>query len=63
MKICTDKFVLPFYLDLAFLDTIKTWDYYSYNTGGFEEPESDLFMYLENDILNTLDSRNQIDIS
>lgn len=41
---------------LFIFHTIETCYDYSYNFGGLEEPQSDLFTYSNDDILNTLDS-------
>lgn len=40
----------------VYLYTIETLDNCNYNSDGFKE--SDLFVYLKNDLLNTLDSKN-----
>lgn len=42
----------------VYLYTIETLDNCNYNSDGFKESASDLFVYLKNDLLNTLDSKN-----
>lgn len=47
MNIFTDECVSPSYLDQAFLNDKETCDDYDYESGGFEESESYLHVFMQ----------------